>query len=76
MGKWVAQQARNLSMDLAQGSRSVGFLIRDRDTKFASNFDEVFHTEGIRDHQDLDSISSSKRVRRALRRGRPPRVPR
>jgi putative transposase len=48
VGEWVTQQARNLSMNLAERSRSVGFLIRDRDTKFTSSFDEVFHTEGIR----------------------------
>jgi transposase InsO family protein len=47
VGEWVAQQARNLSMDLAERSRSVRFLIRDRDTKFTSSFDEVFRTEGV-----------------------------
>jgi putative transposase len=48
VGEWVAQQARNLSMDLSQRSRPVRFLLRDRDTKFASSFDEVFRTEGVR----------------------------
>ena len=47
-GAWVVQQARNLSDDLAQRARPVKFLIRDRDTKFTINFDEVLRSEGIR----------------------------
>jgi putative transposase len=47
-GEWVVQQARNLASDLTERSRAVKFLIRDRDTKFSSSFDEVFRTEGIR----------------------------
>jgi putative transposase len=47
-GEWVAQQARNLDFGLAGRSRAAKFLIRDRDTKFTSSFDEVFRTEGIR----------------------------
>jgi transposase InsO family protein len=41
-------QARNLMGDLANRSRSIKFLIRDRDTKFTASFDEVFASEGIR----------------------------
>ena len=48
VGEWVTQQARNLSFVLAERSRAVKFLIRDRDTKFTASFDEVFRTEGIR----------------------------
>ena len=47
-GAWVAQQARNLSYELAQRAQPVKFLIRDRDTKFTTSFDEVFRSEGIR----------------------------
>jgi putative transposase len=47
-GAWVVQEARNLSDELAQRPRPVKFLIRDRDTKFTTNFDEVFGSEGIR----------------------------
>ena len=46
--EWVVQQARNLTSDLTERSRAAKFLIRDRDTKFTSSFDEVFRTEGIR----------------------------
>jgi putative transposase len=45
---WVAQQARNLMMDLGERAGSFKFLIRDRDSKFTALFDEVFRTEGIR----------------------------
>jgi hypothetical protein len=48
VGEWVTQQARNLSLELAERSRSVKFLIRDRDSKFTASFDEVFRTQGIR----------------------------
>jgi transposase len=44
-GRWVTQQARNLS--LSGALEDVGFLIRDRDAKFVAGFDEVFRTEGV-----------------------------
>jgi transposase InsO family protein len=47
-GAWVVQQARNLGYELSERARPVKFLIRDRDTKFTSAFDEVFRSEGIR----------------------------
>jgi putative transposase len=43
---WVAQQARNLIMQL-DDDQSFRFLIHDRDTKFSHAFDEVFRTDGI-----------------------------
>ena len=48
IGFWVVQQARNLTMVLEDRAHPVRFLIRDRDTKFTSSFDEVFRADGIR----------------------------
>jgi putative transposase len=45
-GRWVAQQARNLSFSGALSDAK--FLIHDRDSKFVVSFDEVFRAEGIR----------------------------
>jgi putative transposase len=45
---WVAQQARNLLMDLGERAGPFKFVIRDRDSKFTALFDEVFRAEGIR----------------------------
>ena len=47
-GAFVTQVARNFVGDLADRTRSIKFLIRDRDTKFTASFEEVFRTEGIR----------------------------
>jgi hypothetical protein len=45
-GAWVTQQRRNLGLDLAD--ERMRFLIRDRDSKYAATFDEVFGSGGIR----------------------------
>lgn len=47
-GAWMAQQARNLLMDLAEWAEHVKFVIRDRDAKFTSAFDRVFTSVGAR----------------------------
>jgi hypothetical protein len=44
---FVAQAARNLAGDLAETSRPMKFLIRDRDAKFTATFDEVFSSEAV-----------------------------
>jgi putative transposase len=48
IGCWVVQQARNLTMAMEDRAHPVKFVIRDRDAKFTSSFDEVFRAEGIR----------------------------
>jgi putative transposase len=47
-GAWVVQQARNLTMTLAEQKQRHRILIRDRDSRFTAAFDEVFRSEGLR----------------------------
>jgi transposase InsO family protein len=47
-GRWAAQQARNLMMQLGEGGRRFRFLLHDRDSKFCPDFDAVCRSEGIR----------------------------
>ena len=47
-GAWMIQQTRNLVITLGEALSVCMFLVRDRDTKFTSTFDDVFRSEGIR----------------------------
>jgi putative transposase len=45
---WVTQQARKISMEVADQVAAVKFVVCDRDTKFTASFDAVFAADGIR----------------------------
>jgi putative transposase len=45
---WVAQQARNFTMDLPEGDRQQAFVFDDRDTKFTEQFGDILKAEGLR----------------------------
>jgi putative transposase len=47
-GRCATQQARNMLMQLDDDGVRPRFLVRDRDSKFTRDFDDVFRSEGIR----------------------------
>jgi putative transposase len=45
---WVAQQARNFTMDLPDGDRQKTLVFHDRDTRFTEQFRDILKAEGLR----------------------------
>src|SRR5262249_8196790 len=46
--QWVVQQARTAAMVFGEQPVPPQYLLRDHDTKFVQEFDEVFASEGVR----------------------------
>ena len=44
---WVTPVACNFTADLEEDGRRIRFVVRDRDTKFTTSFDEVFASIGV-----------------------------
>jgi hypothetical protein len=45
-GCWGTQQARNLLLMVGERGRRLRLVLRDRDAKFASSFDDLVCSEG------------------------------
>jgi putative transposase len=71
---WVSQQARNLVMRLNDEGAEIRFLIRDRDSMFTRDLDEVFGRHP--GDQGAGAGATGAGARRALGRHAPARVPR
>ena len=60
---WVAQQARNFTMDLPDGDRQKALVFHDRDTKFTKQFRDILKAEGLRPKKlEIGRASCRERV--------------
>ncbi|MGP0109546.1 MAG: integrase core domain-containing protein [Acidimicrobiales bacterium] len=64
---WVTQQARNSTGDLADADTTAKFLVRDRDTKYVTSFDEVFTAEGAEILRTPNANALAERFVRTVR---------
>jgi putative transposase len=60
---WVAQQARNLTWPIQDGSIPVRFLLHDRDAKYCAAFDRVFAAEGVKVIRTPYPLTECERIR-------------
>jgi hypothetical protein len=75
-GTWVTQQARQLTWRLAERSRPVRFLIRDREQQVHARFRHPLPKRRSRDRPHTRAGAEGERDRRTLRPHRPSGVPR
>ena len=65
--EWVTQQARQFAWTLPERMEPSGFLIRDRDQKFTSEFDAVFRSAGVQVVRTPRQAANSERGGGTLR---------
>jgi hypothetical protein len=73
--RWTMQQARELAWSLSERVTPIRFRLHDRDSKFSRAFDEAFRSEDVEIIRTVPG-AERERVRRALGRNDPPRLPR